>query len=293
MNPEPAISLLTLEDLRGMPHRALAEGAARARCFVAPVDANTALCRVLGRYKMYVDTRDIGVVPHLMLDGYWEFWITEFVLRNLKPGQCALDLGAHMGYYTMLMADIVGPTGRVLAFEPNPRLNGLLNSNVAVNGYWNVVETRAAAVGDRELAAVPFVSVVSDPKNGRLVPGADAATLAAYEAKGYQVGAVPMVSLDAAVPDRPVHFAKIDVEGAEEAVWAGMQRLIARSPEIRIVLEFNPRRCRAPAETLAAMAARFPLRRIGFDGFARPCRAEEVLAESEDSILYLSRLNPE
>jgi FkbM family methyltransferase len=293
MQPELAIGLLTLEDLRGMPHRTAAEGAVRARCFAVAVEPNTALCRVLGRYKMYLDTRDTGLVPHLLLDGYWEFWITEFVLRNLSRGQTALDLGAHMGYYTMLMADIVGRDGRVVAFEPNPRLNELLSRNVAVNGYWNVVETRAAAVGDRDAEAVPFVSLASDPKNGRLVPGADARTLAEYEAQGYQVGAVPMVSLDAAIADSPVHFAKIDVEGAEEAVWAGMQGLIARSPEIRIVLEFNPRRCRAPAETLAAIAARFPLRRIGFDGVARACRAEEVLAESEDSILYLSRLDPE
>jgi len=78
------------------------------------------------------------------------------------------------------------------------------------------------------------------------------------------------------------------VEGAEELVWHGMQGLIARSPGIRIVMEFNPGRCRAPAETLAGIAARFPLREVGFDARACPVTAEAVLSRAEDTLLYLS-----
>jgi hypothetical protein len=116
------------------------------------VDPVTALCRVLGRHKMYVDLRDTGFAPHLMFEGYWEYWITEFIWRNAKPGQVALDVGANHGYYTLLLADLVGPNGKVHAFEPNPRLAELLGQNIALNGYWHVADARAAAVGDRTAA---------------------------------------------------------------------------------------------------------------------------------------------
>jgi len=269
------LDLVTTAQLRALGNRAAAEGAMRARCMVVPVDPVTALCRVLGRHKMYVDLRDTGFAPHLMFEGYWEYWITEFIWRNAKPGQVALDVGANHGYYTLLLADLVGPNGKVHAFEPNPRLAELLGQNIALNGYWHVADARAAAVGDQDGDVV---------RPGQQLPAdLDAAHLALHE--------VPLVSLDEAVPGR-ADFLKIDVEGAEEAVWRGMQRLIARSPGIGIAMEFNPLRCRDPRGVLAEMAARFPLREITFAGIAVPCAAEEVLARREDTILYLSETEP-
>ncbi len=101
----------------------------------------------LRQYKMYVDLRDTGFAPHFMFEGYWEYWITEFVWRNVRPGQVALDLGANHGYYTLLLVDLVGPGGKVHAFEPNPRLAELLDMNIALNGFWRTARARAEAVG--------------------------------------------------------------------------------------------------------------------------------------------------
>ncbi len=100
-----------------------------------------------------------------------------------------------------------------------------------------------------------------------------------------------LVSLDEAVPGR-ADFLKIDVEGAEEAVWRGMQRLIVRSPGIGIAMEFNPLRCRDSRGVLAEMADRFPLREVTFAGAAVPCGAEDVLGRREETILYLSDADP-
>ncbi len=288
---DPArLDLITTAQLRALGNRAAAEGAMRARCMVVPVDPVTALCRVLGRHKMYVDLRDTGFAPHLMFEGYWEYWITDFVWRNVKPGQVTVDVGANHGYYTLLLADLVGPQGKVHAFEPNPRLAELLGLNIAVNGFWHVAEARVEALGDRDGETARFVVPLRDPKNAHLVrPGQrlpedlDAARLAVHE--------VPLASLDEAVPGR-ADFLKIDVEGAEEAVWRGMQRLIARSPGIGIVMEFNPLRCHDPRGVLAEMGARFPLREVTFSGVAVPCAEEEVLARHEDTILYLSDAEP-
>jgi len=284
------LDLVTVPQLRALNSRVAAEGMMRARCMVVPVDPVTALCRVLGRHKMYVDLRDTGFAPHLMFEGYWEYWITDFMWRNVKPGQVALDVGANHGYYTLLLADLVGPRGKVYAFEPNPRLAELLDQNIALNGFWHVAEARAAAVGDRDGGTAHLMVPVRDPKNAHVV-APEHGTPIELDATRFAVHEVPLTTLDEAVPGR-ADFLKIDVEGAEEAVWRGMQRLIARSPGIAIVMEFNARRCRDARGVLAEMAARFPLREITFAGAAVPCAPEEVLARGEDTTLYLWKGDP-
>jgi FkbM family methyltransferase len=292
MQPPPPhrLDIVTTAQLRDLRDRVAAEGLMRARCMVVPVDPITAICRVLGRYKMYVDLRDTGFVPHLMFEGYWEYWLTDFMWRNLRPGQVAVDVGANHGYYTVLLSDLVGPEGRVHAFEPNPRLAELLDLNVAVNGFWHVAKPQAAALGEADGGVLAMVVPIRDPKNGWVVLPGQQAPAGLDEAR-YARHAVPVTTLDAAVPGR-ADFVKIDVEGAEEHVWRGMQGLIDRSPGIGILMEFNPQRCRDPRATLAGMAARFPLREVGFDGMAVPCTAEQVMERREDTILYLSEADP-
>ena len=89
---------------------------------------NSALCRVLSRYKLLLDTRDLGFAAHVLLDGYWEMWLTIFMCRHIQPGMVAIDVGANFGYYTVLMADLVGPEGHVFAVEPNPVVAALLQA---------------------------------------------------------------------------------------------------------------------------------------------------------------------
>ncbi len=72
----------------------------RALCESAYLGDETALCRVLGRYKMFVDTSDNSLSPHLMLDGYWEMWLTEALARAIRPGMTVVDVGANLGYFT-------------------------------------------------------------------------------------------------------------------------------------------------------------------------------------------------
>jgi FkbM family methyltransferase len=283
------VRLLSIRDLQS-PDRMVIEDRSRARCSVAPVDPVTAVCRALGRYKFYVDTRDIGIAAHLMLDGYWELWQTEFILRNVSAGQVVADVGAHVGYFTILMADLVGPTGRVHAFEPNRRLFGLLENNISVNGYPGRVTARVMGVAEVAATEIPFLVQTCDPKNGCIRPG-QAAGLGSFDPEQFESYTVPAAPLDTLI-EGPVDFLKIDVEGAEELVWRGMQALIARSPNIRMLLEFNPARCATPAATLASIAEQFPLRRLGLDGQVTACDAAAVLAEAEDTILYLSKHAP-
>jgi FkbM family methyltransferase len=275
----PAGARLSLDALRRLP-RGLAQDLVRARSRAVPLDATTLLCRVLGRYKMLVDGRDRGLAPHLLLDGYWEMACTRFVLGQLKPGQAAWDVGANIGYYTVLMADIVGPAGRVVALEPNPRLAELAERSLELNGFAARAVLHRAAASDRA-ATLRFRGDAADPKNGHVVaPDAPQdPALAEY--------AVPGLPLDE-LGER-ADFLKMDVEGAEEAAWGGMQRLLDRSPGITLLMEFNRLRCADPAALLRDIAARFPLAELRIGGAVAPVEAAALLAREQDTMLVLRR----
>jgi len=277
-------TLLTCADLCTVQPRHVFEAMVRARCQTVMVDHQTVLCRMLGRYKLYVDSRDVGLAPHLMLDGYWEMWCTEFMLHHVKDGQVAVDVGANLGYYTVLLGDLVGPGGKVFAVEPNPRLAELCENNIAVNGFWRHTHMVPLAASDRTGATLRLQARVSDPKNGHLLP--DDAPVDATA--GVLDLAVQTTRLDDLVPG-PADFIKIDVEGAEEQVWNGMQALLDRSPNVTVLMEFNAKRCLRPEQTLAEIADRFPLRELGLDGAVRPLDPAAVPERTEDTLLVLSK----
>jgi len=278
-------SLLSLKYLRGSASRRAREAAIRRRCHAVALDPHTVLCRVLGRYKFLVDSRDLGLSPHLILDGYWESWCTEFMLRRIRRGQVAWDIGANLGYYAVLLADLVGPEGRVVAVEPNPRLATLCARSLALNGFWHNAEVRRLAAAAASGEMLRFRAMTSDPKNGRLI---DAALLEGAEGQEDMLDiAVPTIQLDD-LAEGPVDFVKIDVEGAEEQVWAGMQGVLDRSPAITVLMEFNALRCRAAEAMLGQIAARFPLRELAMNGKVIPVVPADILLRREDTMLVLA-----
>jgi FkbM family methyltransferase len=252
------------------------------------VDPQTVLCRILGRYKFFVDCRDRGLAPHLLLDGYWEYWVSDFIWRNVRPGDTVADIGANLGYYTVLMAELVGAGGRVVAFEPNPRLHDLLERNVAINGFSGWTECHAKAVAATSGERLNFRALVTDPKNGALAPAAPGRGKPNPDYIELKVETQAIDDLAVG----PIDFLKIDVEGAEEALWVGLQRTIAGNPNIKILLEFNASRCHNPKRMIADMAKLFPLRKLDYDAEVRSADAAHLLKETEDTMLYLSHVDP-
>jgi FkbM family methyltransferase len=200
--------------------------------FAVYIGENLALTRVLDHFKMYVDTRDISLAPHLLLEACWEIGITHVFRRMLRPGMHVVDVGANFGYYTLLAADGVGPRGRVHAVEADPHTFEILEKNVGLNGYTARVRTHQCAAADKRGEATLYQFRHYHGNNTLFANVGDPLL-----AGGVKVPAVP---LDELISD-PVDVMKIDAEGSEPLIFDGMQELLRQSPQIRIVMEFAPR----------------------------------------------------
>ncbi|MGA0602284.1 FkbM family methyltransferase [Caulobacter sp. KR2-114] len=257
----------------------------RARALAQPVflGGSTALCRCLGRYKMFVDTGDVGFGAHMLLDGFWESWLTVFIARRIKPGMMAADVGANHGYYSLLMADLAGPGGRVAAVEPNPRITPLLRRTLELNGFAGRAQVFEAAAGDRDGGTVWLSTPPGEPKNAHVV---------ADPAGHGEVAEAPAARLATLLADWPrLDFVKVDVEGAEEAAIDGLWPILERDHP-RMVLEFNRHRCRDPEGLLARLQDLYgALRCVDLDGEAPRVHAAEVLDEAriDDWLLFLGQ----
>jgi FkbM family methyltransferase len=252
----------------------------KRRTQIAYLGGGIALARVLGRHKMFLRTADRGFAGHVMLDGYWEIWLTQFLARMVQIGMTVIDVGANFGYYTLLMGDAVGPTGRVVAIEPNPEAVSLLRETVSLNGYASRTTIVAQALSDQEGSALLFCPD-GEPKNALLVPHRN------YP--GGQTVEISTLTLDSiAEKTGKIDLIKIDAEGAEVAIARGMQELIRRDKPM-LVLEFNAARYPNPEEFLDSLVNSYAsVRELSLDGDLQPLDRASVTDKSliHDRILF-------
>lgn len=274
--------LLTLEEVAALP-RATFENACRGVVSPLWLGSGAALCRIIARYKLYVSTDDDGFSGNVLLDGYWESWLTQFMARTVRRGDCVVDVGANYGYYSLLLADLVGPNGRLYAIEPNPGVAELLRRSVLLNGFAGRTQIHETAAGAGAGAAT-LVVPTREPKNATIV-GTGLGPPAGTQSYQVKVAALDDI-LDA---EQRIDFLKIDAEGAEEHIIDGMARILGRQRPA-MVLEFNTARYADPAAFLERLLRIYGgLRHIDYDGTAALVSPERVLTEhpGEDWLLYL------
>jgi FkbM family methyltransferase len=188
-------------------------------------------CIVHGhRILLHDPAIDRYVSAPLAAGAAYEPFQSAVVLQNVRLGDVVVDVGANIGYYTLLLARHVGPQGKVYAFEPDPANFALLKRNVERNGYSNVVLV-PKAVADRNGAAQLFRS--------RDNQGDHRLHAACEERPAVDV---ETIRLDDYFTDASVRLSliKMDIQGAEGQALAGMRQVLARSPEVRIVCGFWP-----------------------------------------------------
>jgi FkbM family methyltransferase len=213
------------------------EAAICRRVQTAYLGEGIVLARILGRQKIFLHSSDRGFACHLMLDGFWEMWLTQYLARCVRPGMTVIDVGANYGYYTLLLADAVGEAGHVIAVEPNPAAVTLLGQSVLLNGHsgrTQIVPHALGATAGKRLLFLPS----GEPKNATLVDREDVINGRTIE--------VSTVTLDEIALTYPkVDLVKIDAEGGEQEILAGMPNLIERDRPM-LVLEYNAARYAEP-----------------------------------------------
>lgn len=163
-------------------------------------------------------------------EGRYERFTVKLFQQVLAPGMVVLDIGAHIGLYSLLAAQQVGPEGRVYAFEPDPRTFPYLVRNIEQNGLSGII--------------VPVEIAISDQK-GILRLNLDKVTsgdtsLFRRNTTGRIIG-VQSVRLDDFLPDQTrVDIVKLDIEGGEVRALEGMEHILTRNNNIKIFAECNP-----------------------------------------------------
>jgi FkbM family methyltransferase len=173
---------------------------------------------VVGGVELFCDAADAAVTPGL-LSGEYEVHLSAVFEKYCTSGMTVVDVGANLGYYSLLASRLVGPSGRVVALEPNSENCRLLLSSLRLNDITNVQLLPVAA--DRATGWAYYSTHVGS--NGGLVEGEDLLS--------HPGNVVPTFTLDDLV-DGPVGFLKMDVEGAEGRVVQGAARIIERDRPI-------------------------------------------------------------
>jgi FkbM family methyltransferase len=185
--------------------------------------------------------------------------------RLVRPGMLVLDVGANLGLYSLLMAGLVGPTGRVVSFEPDPALFSLLKENCAANGAENV-ECVHLALGSQSgrmtLQRPTLNSGDNHLGNNTSTPFR----------RPIEVG---VASLDSLMPGLRPDFIKVDVQGWELKVLRGMEGTLRASEGVGIFLEICPKWLHRAGETPQDLY-RF-VRDLGFRFYS--CKGWEELDE--------------
>ena len=181
---------------------------------------------ILG-HRMFLDSKDS---LSLSIRGIFEPLETELVQREVKQGFHVIDIGANIGYYTLIFAKLVGKDGVVFAFEPDPDNFELLKKNVEMNGYENVIlENKAVSNVNGKVKLY-----LSDDNKGdhRLYDSHD----------GHPAIEVESVCLDDYFKDynERIDFVKMDIQGSEWQALQGMSDLLKRNKSVKLTSEFWP-----------------------------------------------------
>lgn len=172
--------------------------------------------------------------------------VTATLQRLVRPGWVCVDLGAHYGYFSLLLAQLVGSAGRVVAFEPSAENAAILRRNVALNDLENrvTVEEYAVSDGSTSEAALTLPETFSSEWTLRREQGTRSQVVSAIALDDYSP------------PGQRVDLIKMDIEGAEAQALSGMSRILHESHPV-LVMELHGEEGKRAAATLERLG--YPL----------------------------------
>lgn len=253
------------------------------------------LTRMYSNHLVYVSTNDLIVGPHLINLGFNEPHNTKILTSVIQPGDVVVDIGANVGYFSVLAGWRSYPGGSIWAFEPQPSIYRLLADNLALNGFGAMSHAYCLALSDTT-ATVPMRTFPGYLATSSMRPMSDAFVSFTETTTGRKSETIDVSTarLDDLMKDVPeIHVLKIDVEGHEPEVMRGAREIIARSPHIKIVMEFLPALMSAEVALNHLKFFRdlgFSIFRIETDGMLSEQASDQGLLDGGFSDLFLVRL---
>lgn len=246
--------------------------------------------------KMYLNIKEKDLTMRRTFQAYalgfiHEETTTKLFKKIVKEGNIVVDLGANIGYFTLLAAKLVGKRGKVFAFEPEPKNFYYLNKNIKLNNYKHVI-TEQKAVSDRNGKTKLFLSPYDSGHH--TINQADGIEAYRLGRRG-EVSSIDIetVTLDDYLRDKTdrVDVMKIDIEGAEALAFVGMKETLSINKNIKIFLEFFPllieKMGNSPQEFIELLLKDFNIFAIGHDYSMRKFKKEIMKIESYDEIKKL------
>jgi FkbM family methyltransferase len=184
--------------------------------------------------KLYLRPEDRTITPILIANETFEKCETYLCKQHIKPGMTVIDIGANIGYFTLLFAKLVGDKGKVISFEPEPGNFLFLEKNIASNNFI-CANAHNLALSDKTATMDLYVGEISQTTSSFIKENI------LYEENVDRVS-VKTVTLDEFLEVqhiKNVDFVKIDVQGFEETVFRGAEKLLSSS-SLSIIMEFWP-----------------------------------------------------
>ena len=187
-------------------------------------------------HEMYLDSSDS---LRLSTNDVFEPYTTEVIKQNISNGDLVMDIGANIGYFTLIMAKGIKENGKVFSFEPEPKNFELLKKNVEINNYSNVILEKKA-IGNKTGIAKLYLA---DRKNNIFHSGMHRIFRSDLVSQISNPVSINIIKLDDYLQDlkfiKKIRLIKIDVEGAEFDVLKGMSKILDENKGIKIVMEFS------------------------------------------------------
>ena len=182
-------------------------------------------------FDLWIHPNDEILSRSIVYDKIWEPETTKLIKNIIHEGDVGIDLGANIGYFTMLMANLVGTSGKIFSFEPEPQNFEILQKNIKQNHLKNVVANQSA-IGDINGKIKLYLSNTNAGWH-KVFPK----QFIDYEVSDKNID-VKICSLDKEFIDKKIDFIKMDIEGYEHEALKGMKKTILKNKPI-FLIEYN------------------------------------------------------
>jgi FkbM family methyltransferase len=197
---------------------------------ISYLHANLDALLVTGEFDLLIPTAEAGLLGYVTRHGVEaiEPGVRAVLQARLRPGATTVDVGANIGVHALTMAKIVGPSGRIVCFEPLPHLASTLERTLRLNGF-----------GERSLVICSAAVNAAGETTLHRAPHSPMSLLCPMPERCVSLTERTIALDDHFAPGERVDLVKIDVKGAEPLIYKGMSRLLRENPEIELILKWS------------------------------------------------------